>query len=62
MYSPGAKVLLALAIIWTLAWKGQALWKAAKNGEKAWFVALLLINTLGILEIIYIFGFAKNKH
>lgn len=46
-------------LVWTLAWKGAALWKAARNGHKAWFVILLLVNSLAILEIIYIYYFAK---
>lgn len=49
-----------LLIIWTLPWKGVALWKAAKNSHKAWFVALLIVNTLAILEILYIFVFSKK--
>jgi hypothetical protein len=55
---PAVIILLA---IWTLIWKGMALWKAAKKGQKAWFVALLLINTAGILEILYIYVFGKEK-
>ena len=50
----------ALAI-WALAWKGIALWKAARNGSKVWYVFLLIFNTLGILEIIYIFFFSNKK-
>jgi hypothetical protein len=52
-------VLLILA--WTLPWKGVALWKAASRKEKWWFIALLVINTLGIFEILYIFVFSKIK-
>lgn len=51
----------ALLTIWTLIWKGIALWKAAQNGSKPWFIALLIVNTTGILEIIYIFFFSKKK-
>lgn len=51
-----------LAILWTLPWKGVALWKASKNNHKIWFVALLVINTLAILEILYIFVFSKKKN
>lgn len=58
--SPGTKIFLALAVIWTLIWKGIALWKAGQNGQLPWFVVLLLVNTLGILEIIYIVWFAKK--
>lgn len=60
-YSPGAKILLAAAIVWTLIWKGLALWKAGQNGQKAWFVVLFLVNTLGLLEIVYLVWFAKKK-
>ena len=57
----GVNPLLILgAIIWTLAWKGVALWRSAGLRQKWWFVAILLINTLGILEIIYLFFVAKN--
>ncbi len=53
-------VLVALAV-WTLPWKGYALWKSARRGEKWWFVALLLVNSLAILEIVYIFFFSKKE-
>ncbi|MES3004974.1 MAG: DUF5652 family protein [Patescibacteria group bacterium] len=32
----------------------MALWKAAQLSHKNWFIIILLINTLGILDIIYI--------
>ncbi|MEK7627086.1 MAG: DUF5652 family protein [Patescibacteria group bacterium] len=51
---------LFLIAIWTLPWKGIALWKAARNGQKIWFIALLVVNTLAILEIVYIFIFSKK--
>jgi len=53
--------VLFLITIWVLPWKGIALWKAARNSHKKWFIALFLLNTLAILEIIYIFYFAKPK-
>ena len=53
-------VFIAVAI-WTIAWKGTALWKAARNNSNVWFVVLLLVNTMGILEIIYIFFFSKKQ-
>jgi hypothetical protein len=51
---------VAFAVIWTFFWKGLALWRASSLRQKHWFVALLIINTLGILEIIYLFLIAKN--
>jgi len=50
-----------LIIIWTLPWKGVALWKAARNTHKTWFIALLILNTVAILEILYIFIFSRKK-
>jgi len=53
--------IILLILLWTLPWKGVALWKAAKNNSKWWFIAILVINTLAILEILYIFIFSKKK-
>ncbi|MDD5489176.1 MAG: DUF5652 family protein [Candidatus Moranbacteria bacterium] len=53
-------ILLPL-IVWTLFWKGMALWKSARRGEMIWFIVLLILNTLGILEIIYIFIVARKR-
>ncbi len=53
--------MVVLAIVWTLPWKGYALWKSARLNQPWWFVALLVINTLGLLEILYIFVFSKAK-
>ena len=50
---------MAIVIVWTLPWKGYALWKAAQAKDVYWFCALLILNTVGILEILYIFLFSK---
>ena len=55
-------ILLFGLIIWSLYWKGRSLWRAAHHHNKPWFVALLLINTLGILDILYIYFFSKKNH
>lgn len=57
-----AKIWFILAIIWTIIWKGFSLWKAAHRDEKVWYIALLVVNTLGILEILYLFVFSKHSH
>jgi len=54
-------VIIPLIILWSLAWKGVALWKSAHKNSKPWFIALLLINSVGILEMFYIFVFSKKK-
>lgn len=53
--------ILILVVAWAIPWKGLALWKAAQLKDKRWFIALLVINTLGALEILYIFIFSKRK-
>ncbi len=53
-------LIIILVLAWSLAWKGAALWKAARNAQKGWFVALLVINTLGILDILYIYLFGNR--
>ena len=52
-------VLFSVVIAWSVIWKGLALWRAARLKQVGWFIALLIINTVGILEIIYLL--ATNK-
>ncbi|MBS3089318.1 hypothetical protein J4461_00370 [Candidatus Pacearchaeota archaeon] len=51
--------LIAVIIVWSLAWKGVAWWISARKNHILWFLSFFLINTLGILEILYIFLFSK---
>jgi len=53
--------LLVLIGLWSLPWKGVALWKAAKQSSLVWFIVLLVANTIGLLEILYIFVFSRRK-
>jgi len=55
-----SSLIIILVAIWTIPWKGFALWKSARRGEKGWFIVLLLVNSLAILEILYIFIFSKK--
>jgi len=52
---------LILVVMWTLPWKGVALWRAARNKHLIWFIVMLVVNSLAIVEIIYIFFFSKKK-
>lgn len=54
-------LVIALVVLWSLPWKGVALWKAARLADKWWFVVLLVVNMAGLLEILYIFIFSKRK-
>jgi hypothetical protein len=53
--------VVLLLILWSLFWKGLALWHSGRRGQAWWFVILLILNTVGILEIIYLFFVAKLK-
>ncbi len=59
----GGSMLFFIVILmfWSLFWKGIALWKAARNGSKGWYIVLLVFNTAGILEILYIYLFSKKE-
>jgi len=49
-----------LIMAWVIFWKGLALWKASRLSHKWWFVIILIANTLGVLEIIYIYFVARK--
>ena len=54
-----APTFFILLLAWSLFWKGLALWHSARREQPWWFVILLVVNTAGILEIIYLFLIAK---
>lgn len=45
---------IAVLLIWDIIWKGIGLWRSSKNGDKNWFIAILIVNSVGILPIIYL--------
>ena len=53
--------VLAIILAWTLPWKGLALWKSARRGHLGWFLAILILNTFALLEIIYLL-FHRTKN
>ena len=53
--------VLALALVWVMVWKGLGLWRAAEHRARGWFIVILVLNTLGLLEIIYLFFVTKPK-
>jgi hypothetical protein len=59
--NPIVVIGLLSAIVFAVILKGFALWRAARNNSAGWFVALLLVNTLGILEILYLTVWGRNK-
>jgi hypothetical protein len=54
-------VVIIIVSLWDIFWKLKGMWKAAKNGSVAWFIALMIFNTVGILPILYLYVFSKNS-
>ena len=54
--------IIGLFALWVIPWKGVALWKSAQRKEMKWFIVLLIVNTLAILDIIYIVFFSKREN
>lgn len=52
--------VLVTLVVWDGGWKGVALWKASKNHQRGWFIALFLLNTVGILPVVYLKFFQKK--
>lgn len=62
--NPLLLVVIILSTVWNIFWKSVALWRAARNEQRNWFVAFIVlfpINLFGIIELIYLFKFAKKK-
>ena len=54
-------VLIVIISIWEMVWKGLGCWKAGNKKDKYWFIAIFVLNTAGILPIIYLYLKRKNK-
>jgi hypothetical protein len=52
---------MGILIVWELIWKAIALWKCGRNNQPVWFVFILVLNTFGILPIIYLLWFQKKE-
>lgn len=52
--------VLIIGAILTIPLKMYAVWKAAQAKQKGWFVVLLLLNSIGLLEVTYLFYFQKK--
>jgi len=54
-------LLIITILAWSLIWKGIALWQAARLSMKGWFISILILNTVGILEIVFV-SFIASKY
>ena len=52
-------IVVILLAIWDGVWKLIALWKSARHNQLAWFICLAILNTAGILPILYLLCFQK---
>ena len=58
----GISLWLFVAIaVWSFVWKLLSMWKSARKKQVGWFIALALLNTVGILQILYYFFFSEMK-
>lgn len=55
--------VLFIINILLLGIQGIAMWKAARQSQRNWFIALLFFNvfTLGILSVVYLFFFSVKR-
>jgi hypothetical protein len=53
--------LLPILLAWEIVWKSIAMWKAARHNQLYWFIATVIFNTVGILPIVYILFFQKDR-
>lgn len=54
-------VLITVITVWSTLLKGIALWRAANLKQRNWFIVMLIVNTIGILELVYLFRFASKR-
>jgi hypothetical protein len=59
--TPAVRGIIAAVLAWSVAWKGFSLWRAAKDDSRPWFVALLITNTAGILDAVYLFAVSPRR-
>ncbi|MDA3855324.1 MAG: DUF5652 family protein [Candidatus Woesearchaeota archaeon] len=55
-------MLVVFLVIWDMTWKAIGMWKAGRNNQLVWFVFIFILNTAGILPIVYIFFFQRNMN
>ncbi len=59
--APSNLIWLIPLAVWEAIWKGIGLWKSARSSQTGWFIAILILNTAGIVPIIYLIFFQKKN-
>ncbi|HVW71535.1 MAG TPA: DUF5652 family protein [Candidatus Paceibacterota bacterium] len=62
LFGTGFALFLLVIVLWEIFWKGLSLWHAARSGQWVWFIVFLIVNTGGILEIVYLIWFRGDKN
>ena len=57
LFAAALMPIILVAVLWEIVLKGFGLWYSARGSQKWWFIAMLVLNTLGILPIIYLIWF-----
>lgn len=52
--------MIIFIAVWDGVWKLIAMWRACKNDSIVWYIVLAVLNTAGILPILYIYVFSKK--
>ncbi len=62
--SQSSLFILIVLMLWSLSWKAIALWKSARRGQAGWFIFFVFVNSVGVMELIYLFflgGFGPKQ-
>jgi sorbitol-specific phosphotransferase system component IIC len=52
--------VIIVIVVWDSVWKLIAMWKSARNDQLVWFICIAVINTIGILPIIYLLLYKRR--
>lgn len=57
----GMWLVIAVVMLAAFVLKCFALWRAARNDHKGWFIVMMFLNLVGIPEIIYLLTVGKEE-
>ena len=52
---------ILILILIELTLKGIALWRCGRNNQPGWYLAIFIINSAGLLPLIYLLAFQKKQ-
>jgi hypothetical protein len=54
-------ILIIILAVFEIIMKGITLWKCGRNNQINWYIAILILNTAGILPVIYLMYYQKDQ-